>query len=319
MDILYIFFSIIGVIIIGVFFLNYLYKKTNSFNNQFSDVNKVSDLQKELDKSIDLVVLGSNAPKFAFDFSTTKNLTCRNLAIGPETFQYDFIILKKIINKIKTGGYVILPICPGKIFLNRYKAKSSYTKYYRILKKGEMPDYSLIDRLRGYTFPLIFNPRKVIKLLKDDSLDIRMAITKNSMTDQEVENDASWWINECWNPEFGIDIENMKRLPPSIKNAVEFNVGIISQISQLCAEHNLHLIMPILPLSSQLSSKFSEMYVEKYMKKPIFKVNEAEMIHVPDYMRDERFSSKENFINSFFMNRQGASKFTNVFIKENII
>jgi len=297
---------------------NWLYKNTNSYKNHFSDTRKVSLMLRQPDKSIEVVVLGSNAPKYAFDFSEISSLNCVNLAIGPEAFQYDFIILKKVIKKLKKGAFVILPVCPGKIFLDRYKSVSNYTKYYNILNKYEMPDYSFRSRLIDYEYPLLFHPRKFVRLIKDIRPEDNLNIVVNKMTDEEVVDDASWWINECWNPEFGIEIENMKPLSQEIRKAVDFNIDIVANIAKYCEDHNLNLIMPILPLSTPLASKFSEEYVKTYMINPI-KIATCDFdVKIPNYLRDTRFNGNEHYINSFFMNRMGAKKFTEVFVKENI-
>lgn len=63
------------VAVIGLFF-NAMYKHTNAYCNQFIDIDKFKYLSTRPDQSID--VLGSNAPKFAFDFSEIKYLTCGN-------------------------------------------------------------------------------------------------------------------------------------------------------------------------------------------------------------------------------------------------
>lgn len=110
-------------LVIAVLLLNRLYKNTNAYRNQFTDIKKVEAVLKEPDDTFDVIIIGSNAPKYAFDFSAIKDFKCANLAIGPEAFQYDLIILKKVINKIRSEGYVVLPICPGKNFLDRYQLK----------------------------------------------------------------------------------------------------------------------------------------------------------------------------------------------------
>ncbi|GEM_PF-1067345 len=302
-----------------VLLLNKLYKNTSACRNHFTDTEKVKAILKEPDDTFDVIVLGSNAPKYAFDFSDIKDFKCTNLAIGPETFQYDLIILKKVINKIRHGGYVVLPICPGKFFLDRYKSRSSYIKYYQILNAAEMPDYCRSEYIRDYKFPLLFHPRALVRLIRDLPSDQRLQIEQNAMTDEEMSKNADWWIYECWNPEFSIDIENMKALPGQIENAVKLNKETIAQIATLCKSHHVNLLMPILPLSSYLASKFSEDYVNQYMKSPIREAVSRQDIKIPDYMHDSRFMDKSNYIDSFFMNRTGAKKFTQVFINENII
>ncbi|MER8322379.1 hypothetical protein ABS243_19575, partial [Acinetobacter baumannii] len=61
-------------------------------------------------KDLQVVNLGSNHPKFGFDYSESgvKGLNC---AVGPQTFEYDFAILRKIIPYLAPGAFVIIPVC----------------------------------------------------------------------------------------------------------------------------------------------------------------------------------------------------------------
>ena len=95
--------------IAGLFLFNALYKRTNHYNNQLIDVRKYWDMTK-FPKDLQVVNLGSNHPKFGFDYSESgvKGLNC---AVGPQTFEYDFAILRKIIPYLAPGAFVIIPVC----------------------------------------------------------------------------------------------------------------------------------------------------------------------------------------------------------------
>ena len=80
------------IILVGSIALNALYKSTNAFQNQFIDITKFQNLKDE--DRFDIVNLGSNLPKFAFDYSET-GVKGMNWAVGPQTFMYDFVVLKK--------------------------------------------------------------------------------------------------------------------------------------------------------------------------------------------------------------------------------
>ncbi|MCO7113250.1 hypothetical protein NIB75_13685 [Bacteroides uniformis] len=54
--------------IAGLFLFNALYKRTNHYNNQLIDVRKYWDMTK-FPKDLQVVNLGSNHPKFGFDYS----------------------------------------------------------------------------------------------------------------------------------------------------------------------------------------------------------------------------------------------------------
>lgn len=309
-------FVVIALILLLV--LNSLYRHTNAWLNQFMDINKFSHLKETDDKSIDIAVLGSNAPKYAFDFSDVKDYVCRNWAIGPETFEYDFIILKKYACKLKLGATVIWPVCPGKFFLDKFKGRSGFVKYYSLLTREEFPDYSKRQYIKDYKYPLIFHPKKLKRLLKDIKPDTKMELDHNPMSIDEIEKDASWWIHACWNPEFGIDIENMAPLSETNRKAVEYNINVLKDAIKFCQQNGLRIVFTYLPLTKQLSDYFSTEYVEKQMTRYLMKAVDGNIIPLADYMRDERFQDTDYYINSFFMNRTGARIFTKTFVEEDI-
>lgn len=305
-------------VLILLLVLNCLYKRTNAYRNQFVDIGKFGKTASLKDGSLDVVVLGSNAPKFAFDFSDVRGLACENWTIGPETFEYDFIILKKFAGKLKRGATVVWPVCPGKFFLDKYKGKSAFVKYYGLLSREEFPDYSRQRYITDYKYPLIFHPKSIKRLLKDTKPDTRLEVDHNPMADEEIWKDASWWVHGCWNPEFGIDIEHMAPLSEANRMAVEYNINVLKEAIKFCKQSRLRIIFAYLPLTKQLGGYFSAEYVETQMTRYVKEATGGNDIPLADYMRDERFQDTDYYINSFFMNRTGARKFTSAFVEEAI-
>lgn len=312
-------FIFIVAVIIFLFILNRSYKRTNAYRNQFIDIGKFGNTANLKDGTLDIVVLGSNAPKFAFDFSDVEGYACANWAIGPETFEYDLIILKKFASKLKRGATVVWPVCPGKIFLDKYKSNSAFVKYYNFLSRDEFPDYSESQYFTDYKYPLIFHPKRLKSLIKDVAPDTRLDLDHNPMNAEEVGKDASWWIHGCWNPEFGIDIEHMAPLSERNKAAVEYNVRVLKRAIGFCRQNGLRIVFAYLPLTKQLGGYFSADYVETQMTRYVMEAVGGNDIPLADYMRDERYQGTDYYINSFFMNRTGARKFTKAFVEETII
>lgn len=311
-------FIFIVVVLILLLVLNSLYKRTNAYKNQFVDPGKFGNAANLKDGSLDVVVLGSNAPKFAFDFSDVTGLACANWAIGPETFEYDFIILKKFAGKLKRGATVVWPVSPGNFFLDKYKGKSAFVKYYGLLSRAEFPDYSRRQYITDYKYPLIFHPRRIKRLIRDVKPDTRLSLNYNPMNVAEIEKDASWWIHGCWNPEFGIDIEHMASLSEANRKAVEYNINVLKEAIKFCRQNGLHMVFAYLPLTKQLGGYFSADYVGTQMTRYVKEAIGDNDIPLVDYMRDERFQSTDYYINSFFMNCTGARKFTKTFVEEAI-
>lgn len=299
--------TISGIIIL--FIANALYKRTNHFNNQFVDVRKYWDMST-FPKDLQVVNLGSNHPKFGFDYSET-GFKAMNCAVGPQTLEYDFAILRKITPNLASGAIVIIPICLLKLFLYRQKSRSVHAKYYTFLSREDIVDYSKLEQIRLLKYPLIFNPRLLRFVIRDVPKDTRLELTENPMKDTVALNkDADNWIN-CWNREFDISLPNPK-LSKENESDISQNICILREMLEYCKLHNLKPIITILPVTKYLSSRFTDEFIHEHILRYI---DAANSVNAPvlNYLMDERFTAPELYINSFFMNKKGRTIFSEEF------
>lgn len=303
------------VIIVFSFILNEVYRRSHHFTKIFSDIKKIEEYCKH-NAEFDVVNLGSNHPKYAFNYSEITKYNCANWAVGPEALEYDFFILKSYHEYIKEGGIVIIPICPLSMFLYRYKNKDSNLKYYLSRYKEALPHYSLLFALKEYYFPIFFHPRKIVQLFKKNKIDDRVNCEKNPLNDQELLHDADFWIKECWNPQFGINIERMQPLTEENIFSINKNIKILRDIVCFCIQNKLTPIICYLPITSYLGNKFSKEFIDLYIKRYVQEAINGESVRIIDLMKDNRFIDKDFYFNSFFMNKKGATVFTKEFIKE---
>lgn len=292
--------------IVALFVANAIYKRTNHFNNQFVDVRKYWDMTT-FPNNLQVVNLGSNHPKFGFDYSET-GIRAVNCAVGPQTLEYDFAILRKITPYLTKDAFVIIPICLLKLFLYRQKSRSTHAKYYTFLTKDDIVGYSKMEQIKLLKFPLIFNPRLLRYVLCDVKKDTRLELTENPMKDAaSLNKDADRWI-DCWNREFDITLPT-PILSGENKNDIQQNIRILREMLEYCKMHNFKPIITILPVTDYLSSRFTDEFVQEHILRYI---NAANSVKAPvlNYLNDERFTASELYINSFFMNKKGRKMFT---------
>lgn len=299
------------IVLVGSIVLNALYKRTNAFQNQFVDITKFQRL-KDADR-FDIVNLGSNHPKFAFDYSES-GVKGMNWAVGPQTFMYDFAILKKYTKHLNPGAKVIIPICPLKFFLLDTQ-RNNLVKYYRVFSKHEMPNYDIKQKVLEYTLPVFRHPARAKRIIRDVRADNRLSLTKNPMNEEQIAKDATFWIEGCWNPEFNIDVANMTSLSKANQKSIEGNIRILSEMIQYCVDNGLQPVLAMLPVTKELMSKFPDEFIQLHI---IRYINESNKQGVPvmNYFKDERFDNPDLYINSFFMNAVGRKYFTKIFINE---
>lgn len=308
---------ILALIVLGIVILyiaNAIYKRTNHFNNQFVDVRKYWDMTT-FPNNLQVVNLGSNHPKFGFDYSRT-GIKAVNCAVGPQTLEYDFAILRKITPYLTKDAFVIIPICLLKLFLYRQKSRSTHAKYYTFLTKDDIVGYSKMEQIKLLKFPLIFNPRLLRYVLCDVKKDTRLELTENPMKDAaSLNKDADRWI-ECWNREFDITLPT-PNLSEENKSDIQQNIRILREMLEYCKMHKFKPIITILPVTDYLSSRFTDEFIQEHLLRYI---NAANSVKVPvlNYLNDKRFTASELYINSFFMNKKGRKMFTKEIIN-NII
>lgn len=299
------------IVLVSLGILNALYKRTNAFQNQFSDITKFQSLND--DDRFDIVNLGSNHPKFAFDYSES-GVKGMNWAIGPQTFMYDFAILKKYKKHLSPGAKVVIPVCPLKFFLFDTQ-RNNLVKYYRIFSKHEMPNYDIKQKLSEYMLPVFRYPVRVKRIIRDVRADNRLLLKENPLNKEQIAKDATVWIEGCWNPEFNIDIANMSTLSKANQQSIGRNIRILTTMIQYCIDNGFQPVLTVLPVTKELSSKFPEEFIQQHILRYI---NESNKLGIPvlDYLKDERFDSPDLYINSFFMNAAGRKYFTKIFVNE---
>lgn len=303
---------IILFLIAFAFLLNALYKRTNSFRNQFVDVRKFA-IKGGVGDNLEIVNLGSNHPKFGFDYSEF-DVKGENWAVGPQTLEYDFSILRNNVSHLAPGAVVVIPICLLKMFLYRQEGRAIHVKYYSCLPAKDIVGYSWLEKLSKYIFPLFFHPRALRTLIRDVKKDERLLLDENPLkTENALNNDADFWIS-CWNKEFNIQLPTPE-LSPNNRNDIIQNVRILGKMIDYCCSEGLKPVVAILPVTNYLRSRFTDEFVEKYILGYIKDANKAGA-HVLNYLSDERFTDSSLYINSFFFNSKGRKAFTKQFIED---
>lgn len=135
------------------FILNALYKRTNDYRNIFADTEKFRN-DASIPNGLQLVNLGSNHPKYGFNYDGL-NVKAMNWAVGPQSLEYDFAILRKECHHLADNAVVLIPICVLKFFLYRHPF-GEHMKYYGILPKEDIVGYSLKTKITLIDYPCNF-------------------------------------------------------------------------------------------------------------------------------------------------------------------
>jgi len=301
-------FIIIALLIFALI-INKLLKNTNFYKNKFIDTYKFKDIPNNLE----IINLGSNQPKFAFNYSQS-NILGMNWAVGPQTLEYDFKILRSFHSYLKPNGKVLIAISPFQFFLLNYEDNASNHKYYNFLDPSLIDNYSNVTKKLSIDYPIVTAKKQILRILKDVKVDDRLEFESNPMNVDEIENDAQKWLNG-WVKQFQTDnLENIV-LSDENKISIEKNIEILKKIIDFCVEKNLEPVLTVLPVTKKLSSHFPDKFVQEQI---INYINQANVKNVKflNYWKDERFEEESYYFNSFFMNKTGQLKFTEQVLKD---
>lgn len=290
-------------------FVNKLFKNTNYYKNKFIDTYKFKDVPKNLE----MINLGSNQPKFAFDF-TQSNLLGMNFAVGPQTLEYDFRILKNFHNNLTQNSKVLIPICPFSFFFLKDKNKTAHHKYYNFLNPSLIDNYSSITKKLYIDYPVFIAKKQILRIIKDTKFDVRLELEKNPMTKDEIKKDALDWMNG-WKKQFKTN--NLENIVQSDENkiSIQNNIEILKNIIDFCTEKNFEPVLIVLPVTKELSNHFTDKFVQEQIVDYINQSNEKNVKFL-NYWKDERFEDENFYFNSFFMNKNGRLKFTEQVLKD---
>ena len=302
---------LLGLSVVLLFiFMNKLLRQTNWYKNQFLDSEK---FHKEFPHDIEICNLGSNSGKFAFAYNDTI-VKGENWAVGPQSFSYDFQVLKNYFSYLKDGGIVLITMCPLGSCLRDYPGEQVNIKYYPILDSSLIVNYSHIINLRYVHYPVLSTPMAIRFLIRDVPSDDRLLLSTNPMNSEEIEQDADNWING-WKNQFSIPDLNSEIVSKENQSAIEYNTKLLSDMIDFCIVRNLKPILVLPPVTKSLRSKFSEIFLELYVYSFIRNAN-SRNIKVLDYFDDIRFMDSDLYFNSFFMNSKGRKLFTNYVLKD---
>jgi hypothetical protein len=305
---------IVSLIVVFMLFLylNSQYKNTNFYKNWFVDAEKFVTLNQQDLRTIDIVNLGSNQPKFAFDYSEA-DLCGMNWAVGPQSFEYDFMILKQYHKYLKENAVVIIPVCPFNFFaMFGHKNAFENYKYYDILDQGMIQNYSPWVKMTRKKLPVLCAGKTVAKAVfkRRDTVgnNSKLALDTNPMNDGELKQDAIE-MRDRWLSSFRLDSIDDISLSDENEANIEKNITILHDMIEYCLERNYKPIIMLLPVTNELYDLLPESFRGKYITRPIQKAN-AGNVPVLDYSHDQRFVSHDLYINSWWFNVNGRKFFT---------
>ncbi len=280
--------------------LNFCYVKTNYWKYE-NDAHKFSSVPYE----IELANLGSSHGNWGLYYDFLPEVKAFNFALGGQDYFYDYAMLRQYITHFKKNAVLLILVSYHMVIdaPNYEETEKHYhnfvrPRYYRILDKEYIDEWSFIDNLKYNQFPLFSAGIHVLDVIKDSSSSQNpyYARTK-TMTESELKEYCDKWHN----------------FHATERHSYSMNFAEVSRIIDFALESNLRPVLLTMPVVDFLSEDFKadkdffsifESFNNDLMKKY------PGLRHI-DYSRDSRFSSDHHlFADGDHLNMFGAEKVT---------
>jgi hypothetical protein len=301
---------ILAVIVSSILlFLNVLYIRTDSWKYQ-NNVEKFAHIPQ----GIQIANFGSSHGLRDFEWSDS-TYQAFNFGLPSQYYLFDYAILRQYINHFDKNAVVILLIEYFEIEMIKVDYSDQIPRYYRILDKEYMPEYSLPDYIRYAVFPVLSAGANIKSIISDSNPEEEFQKKWHStMSEEELVNYCSKhyidWTNDS--PDGTI-------LQKGIEGFI-YNKKILSDIIDYCLARELQPVLVSTPITGIFNTIFEEQTPDFFETFYRFSHEISEKYpNVPylDYSHDKRF---ENDISLFFdgdhLNIYGAKKFTSIVIND---
>lgn len=309
--------------------LNNAVKRTNWWKNQFLYTEQfVSNegYRNDLRRNYDVVNVGSNPARFAFDYSEfnscgldgecvpgKRRFIGENWSTGTQGLDYDLEILKFYHSYLRKGAVVILPIVPF-TSVSGYLEKNGFAPAY-LAKYAMILDWLQVRHSKdleiGRNFirrPLNFEKKAWRYIFRDVRADRKMEIAENPLDEEAMEKDAERWMS-IWAREF--DIEDFNRpLTPELMQGRERSLERMSRLVEFLAERGYRVVLVSTPMSKALTSKFNRQIKETYIYSFVNKICNKYTVEYKDYTEVPELADHSLYQNGLFMNSKGRKVFT---------
>lgn len=286
--------------------LNGAIRRTHWFNDElFPDCRKFWNYNTF---NTDVINLGSTSGYYAFDYEGLP-IKGGNFALRHNPLSGDQAILKNYFGYLNPkGSHVIIPLCVFSSLAGSYDFMED--RFYTLIYPSSIPHFSY--RRQQQIKAIAASPIRRFPLWSFyTELRAQLRGTSHStLTEEQMKADADRWI-KGWKHEFALS-DFSQPLSLINKDGVNDAAEILNDIISFCKERNIKPVIMIPPMYHTLAEKFDEKARQLFVYDLIEKI-EDKTVPFHNYMDDSRFSRDSSlFMNSFFLNKKGAKKFTRI-------
>lgn len=304
---------VIAVIIVLVLLFLWLservFERTNYYKRFYGQNEKFKKNQK-----VDYVNTGSTFASFGIDYDSAKE-SGLNLALCPQSIEYDFKMLKHFESRYNPGAIVFIVISDLAFAKEKYNEKQYYEKYYSILSMDEVEHPNVLKTIRAKFFPILYNWKNFLRFYKDVSPynEYKLSVNEN---DREYIEAEAFARGQSWIQEFGITNLNDNNQAKAFKASFSYNVKIVGEMISWCTERNYKPVIVNLPVSAEMEALFSKEFLDAFYYDQINAILNTYKVSFIDLQHNPKLSDYLLYIDSCRLNKVGREVVTKLLIDE---
>lgn len=318
MEYILIFAGIFLCVLLGFLMLNWLYKRTNAYQNQFVTIRGYLD---GVPDNLKMACFGSTYAKFAFNALDKLNIQGFNFSLDAECLQCDKEVLEQYSDRLSPGCVVVFGLAACVTFCKEEEVVAiNYRKYFKVLEKRRLPkklSRSIKYRL-GYHFPLTHNLKQAIRIFLDvplikDVVERYPVCCSALQTPKNMKDMAQGWIKMFRLPDLkqaNLSEENNRRM--------KTNTSVLTEMIEFCQQKGWKPVIVITPSSAELNKHFSDQFVEATLLTMVHEVQQTTGVYAFDYRKDVAFQHDPSLFvdGGFRMSKYGSVKFIRQLIRD---
>ena len=304
-------FGVFLFILGGFLCLNHCYKHTKHWRVVSEQRQHISSAKGSC---YDVVCFGSMYAKYDFDFTSFQRIRGFNFGFGSQFLFYTKAMIKEYCDCINKGGVVLLVIADLVFLKTGENEFGGYKRYYGILTKKNMPQFSIIEQYIYTEMPLLRKPWWAIKILKDYSGIDPSEIEENKHTRNQVSELAKKRI-DSWCRTFGLPNSQDAIKLDNHENVFRNTTKILSDIIDFSLLSGFRPVIVIPPMSAEMNAIIGQGFLDSVLYNNIKQAN-SKSIPVLDYSKNKCLQDYKLYFNADCLNKKGRKYFTHVVVKD---
>lgn len=271
--------------------------------------------RKHDERNFDLINLGSNSAKYAFDY-TDELVRAMNWSSGTQTLIDDYKLVRNFHSVLKENGTVIITIMPF-TSINKKTGLMDAFKFWKVFDYTQTASKyqkkcRILERL-----PILFGvpavKTSIKRLIGRDIQRTDMVDTETNLMPEEHMKEHAARIIDSWKQEFSIENLEAVLTERNLKGR-RVRIHVMKDLLDFLKERGYKAVFVIPPVSSYLKKYFTEAFREIYIYSYLRQFDHD--IPILDYLANDEFEDKDLYFNSYYLNRRGAKIFTHKVITD---